>query len=67
MAANAMAVNHTPMSRTQLRRAQRQFSKFCYFEAKSKLVNMLVPIPQQAIHAVDLEKIEVKSMVAKIS
>ena len=48
--------NDLPLSRTQLRKAQRHYAKLCYLEAKRKLVNMLVPTPQRAIHALDLEK-----------
>ena len=55
MTAVATPVAATEMTRTQLRRAQRMHSKICYIEAKQKLISMLVPIPDSAIDALDLE------------
>ena len=59
-ATDTITSKRSPMTRTQLRRAQRSHSKICYNEAKQKLISLLVPIPESAIDALDLERFRMK-------
>ena len=56
IACSSAKVNSVRHNHTELRRMQRKHSQRCYREMKDKLVSMLVPLPKDAIHAVDLEK-----------
>ena len=47
------AIKH---SNTALRRMQHKHSQRCYQQMKEKLLSLLLPLPKDAIHAVDVEQ-----------